>query len=425
MGIENRLASDERSERQKVQGPDEVRVMLELHRRGWGTRRIADELGISRNTVRRYVRAGEWRPYGGSSRSERLAGREQWLEAEFRRHRGNAEVVRQELLKQHGVEVSLRTVERAVQAHRRYLRAEAQATLRFETPPGKQQQADFGQMRIMIGQEPTKVHLCVLTLGYSRRPYVAPFRYERVEAWLQGIEGAFRQFGGVPGEVLIDNAKALVKRHNAQTREVEFSTTFHAFARYWGFQPRACAPFRAHTKGKDENGVGYVKHNAIAGHQFATWEALEGHLRWWMREIADCRVHGTTGERPIERFQREEASALATLDGRPPFVQYRELQRRVQRDLCVEVDTNHYSVPWRLIGEWVTVQVGDDDISVSHGGETVARHERVEGRRQWITDDDHFEGLTGIWGRQKAGTTAEAELGRPLHEYEAVAGGSW
>jgi len=57
---------------------------------------------------------------------------------------------------------------------------------------------------------------------------------------------------GVPGEVLIDNAKALVKRHNAQTREVEFSTTFHAFARYWGFQPRACAPFRARTKGKDE-----------------------------------------------------------------------------------------------------------------------------------------------------------------------------
>ena len=144
-----------------------------------------------------------------------------------------------------------------------------------------------------------------------------------------------------------------------------------------------------------------------------------------MPEITNCRIHGTTGERPIERFQREEASALATLDGRPPFVQYRELQRRVQRDLCVEVDTNHYSVPWRLIGEWVTVQVGDDDISVSHGGETVARHERVEGRRQWITDDDHFEGLTGIWGRQKAGTTAEAELGRPLHEYEAVAGGSW
>ena len=93
MGIENRLASDARSGRHKVQGPDEVPVMLELHRRCWGSRRIADELGMSRNTVRRYVRAGEWQPYGGPSRSEGQAGREQWLEAEFRRHRGNAEVV--------------------------------------------------------------------------------------------------------------------------------------------------------------------------------------------------------------------------------------------------------------------------------------------------------------------------------------------
>ena len=424
MRSKSRVASDDRAGRQKVQGPDEVRVMLELHRRGWGSRRIAQELGISRNTVRRYLRAGGWQPYGGAGRQQVLAGREEWLESEFRRHGGNAEVVRQELVRQHGVAVSLRTVERAVQAHRRHLKAEAEATLRFETPPGKQLQADFGQMRVEIGGEPTKVHLCVLTLGFSRRSYVAPFPNERVEAWLQGMEGAFRRFGGVPDEVLIDNAKALVKRHNTQTREVEFSPTFHAFARYWGFRPRACAPFRARTKGKDENGVGYVKRNAIAGRQFTGWEHLEGHLQWWMREIADRRIHGTTGERPILRFEREEAATLQPLQDRPPFVQYRELQRRVQRDLCVEVDTNHYSVPWRLIGEWVTVQVGEDCVSVFHGGREVATHHRTAGRRQWIIDDAHFDGLTRIWGRQER-HSGETALARPLHEYEAVAGGGW
>jgi hypothetical protein len=68
----------------------------------------------------------------------------------------------------------------------------------------------------------------------------------------------------------------------------------------------------------DERGVGYVKHNAIAGHAFISWAALEGHLDWWMREIADRRVHGTTGEVPLERFQRDEALALKGLDGRPP-----------------------------------------------------------------------------------------------------------
>jgi len=69
-----------------------------------------------------------------------------------------------------------------------------------------------------------------------------------------------------------------------------------------------------------------------------------------MREVADVRVHGTTGEVPMVRFEREERQALRPLNGRPPFRQMRELTRRVQNDACVDVDTNHYSVPWRLIG---------------------------------------------------------------------------
>src|SRR3712207_9087744 len=90
------------------------------------------------------------------------------------------------------------------------------------------------------------------------------------------------------------------------TREVLFNARFHAFARCWDVRPVACAPYRARTKGKDERGVGYVKHNAIAGRGFASWAALEAHLAWWMREVADVRVHGTTGEAPIGRVEREE-----------------------------------------------------------------------------------------------------------------------
>jgi hypothetical protein len=78
-------------------------------------------------------------------------------------------------------------------------------------------------------------------------------------------------------------------------------------------------PYRARTKGKDERGVGYVKRNAIAGHDFISWAALEGHLDWWMREIADQRVHGTTGEMPLTRFQREEATALGAAQWPPAF----------------------------------------------------------------------------------------------------------
>ena len=118
----------------------------------------------------------------------------------------------------------------------------------------------------------------------------------------------------MPGELLLDNARALVKRHDAATREVEFTDRLHAFTRYWDVRPIACAPYRARTKGKDERGVGYVKRNAIAGRSFASWGALEAHLAWWMREVADTRVHGTTGEPPIVRFEREERQALRPLN---------------------------------------------------------------------------------------------------------------
>jgi transposase len=288
--------------------PDEVAAMLRLRGLGWGVRRIAAEFGCSHVTVRRYVAAGGWTGYRTPRRGKALDGLEDWLAERFRRHRGNADVVRQDLAREKGIVVSLRTVERAVAPLRQALVAEARVTVRFETPPGRQLQIDFGETRVSIGGESLRVHLFVATLGYSRRCFVRAFRHERQSAWFDGIEAAFRHFGGVPEEVLLDNARALVEQHDTATREVRFNARLHAFARYWAFRPRACAPYRARTKGKDERGVGYVKHNAIAGHRFASWAALEAHLQWWMREITDPRVHGTTGEPPLKRFRRDEAA---------------------------------------------------------------------------------------------------------------------
>jgi transposase len=410
--------------------PDEVAAMVRLHRLGWGTKRIAGELGCSRNTVKRYLAAGGWVAIRKPCRKRRLAGLEEWLAERFRRHRGNCDVVRQDLLREHGITVSLRTVERAVAPLRQALRAEARACLRFETAPGRQLQIDFGAATVAIGDVAVRVHLFVATLGYSRRPFVRAFRHERQSAWFDGMEGAFQRFGGVPQEVLFDNARTLVDHHDAVTREVRFNERLHAFARHWGFRPHACAPYRARTKGKDERGVGYVKGNAIAGHAFDSWAAFEAHLEWWMREIADVRRHGTTGEAPLVRFEREEATALQRLEGRPPFRQVRELVRRVQADCAIEVDGNSYSVPWRLIGESVQVIVVDGRIRIHHGGAEVAVHAETTGRRQRILDPAHFHGVAGVARpacaiQPAAVALPEPALLRPLAEYERVVGGSW
>ncbi len=425
-----------------MQEPETVQQMLALHELGWGTRRIAKELGVARNTVKRYLEAGGYAPYASPQRPRKLDDLEGWLQERFLQHRGNCDVVRQELIRVHDLSVSLRTVERACSPYRAELTARARATLRFETPPGKQMQIDFGVVSVEIGGQKTPVHLFVATLVYSRLGYVAAFSHERQSAWFAGMEGAFAHFGGIPREVLMDNARPLVDRHDVQTREVVFNARLHAFARHWGFTPKACAPYRPRTKGKVENGVGYVKNNALAGRSFASWQALEAHLAQWQREVADVRSHGTTGESPRERFQREERPALAPLNGRPPYAQVRQVRRSVSTEACVEVDTHRYSVPWRLIGEVVSVRIEGAQLSIHYAGQEVARHAVLEGTRRRAIDPAHFDGLVGRAFAPRGETTnpgpaqpepstaaaqtaLSGELARPLTEYEAVTGGAF
>jgi transposase len=421
---------------QAMQTPDDVQAMLKLASLGWGAKRIAAELGCSRNTVRRYLRQGGWQAYRAPQRAACLDQHAQWLQERFLQHHGNCDVVRQDLQREFGLEVSLRTVERAVAHLRQQVLAQGTATIRFETPPGHQLQIDFGSVRVWIGSEIQKVHLFVATLGYSRRTYVAAFLHERQSAWLEGLEGAFRHFGGLTRELLLDNAKALVDEHDAQTREVRFNDRFHAFCRYWDVLPRACAPYRARTKGKDERGVGYVKRNAIAGHRFDSFEDLLGHLDQWMRNVADVRIHGTTGKAPIERFEREERCTLKPLLAKAPFLQVRELTRKVHTDACVELDTNRYSVPWRLIGENVTVSVADGHVRVHYAGQEVACHAQSAMRRHTCIDRTHLAGIVGAHLAGVSWLPREAtpgnspppptpELLRPLQEYERVLGGAW
>ena len=96
--------------------PEAVSAILRLSELGWGSKRISRELGISRNTVKEYLAAGGWTPYQQPERKKALDGLETWLRERLRRHRGNADVLRQELAIEKAIAVSLRTVERGGEA---------------------------------------------------------------------------------------------------------------------------------------------------------------------------------------------------------------------------------------------------------------------------------------------------------------------
>lgn len=208
---------------------------------GWGARRISREVGVARNTVRRYLRGGE-----GAGVQIRLGARclgdgerreaEELFAGEAA---GNAVVVR-ELLAKRGMRASMSTVQRVVREQRQRLRAEALATVRYETAPGEQTQADFGEKIVWIAGLQVKVFFLVAVLGFSRRLFVRAMLSERQGEWLSGLAAAFRHFGGVTRTLLVDNAGALVLRHDRRRRVLTFTSGFEAFCRDWGVQARAC-----------------------------------------------------------------------------------------------------------------------------------------------------------------------------------------
>ena len=111
-----------------MQTPEDVALMLRLKAAGLGIKAIALRMGCSKNTVRRYVRNGGCVAYKRPERASALREFAPWLSERLQRHRGNADVVRQDLEREHGIAVSLRTVERAVVPFRRELRAAEVAT---------------------------------------------------------------------------------------------------------------------------------------------------------------------------------------------------------------------------------------------------------------------------------------------------------
>lgn len=402
--------------------PEVVRKVRELADVGWGSKAIARELGIARNTVRRYLNHGREAETQVRLRARRLDA-EACSDA-VRLFDGPAErnaVVVRDLLAAKGVEASVRTVQRAVEQRRREVRASQVASVRFETAPGQQLQIDFGEKVVQIAGSLLRIHLLVAVLGFSRRLFVKPFVRQRGDDWREGIAEAFRHFGGVPRVVLGDNAKALVVARDREAQTVTFHPTYLQFCRDWDVEPRACRPYRARTKGKTESGVKYVKRNGLAGRAFESFAALEQHLERWMGE-ADRRIHGTTHEEPMARFLREEQAALRPLPARPLPTREQRLRRTVSNDSFVEVDTVRYSVPHRLVRARVEVLVGESVVRVFQGAEVVATHARSKEPYAVVRDPAHFDGL---WRRQEEepkGPEAGAleELGSSLQDYEAV-----
>lgn len=350
---------------------------------------IARGLDMDRKTVRRCVREEQWQPYqrvrGGPML---LSGHEEYLRQRAEEVGYSAQILYQEL-RARGYRGSYETVKLFVRPLRTRASSAEQTLKRFETAPGHQSQIDWGQARVYFGGRGVTVHLFVLTLGYSRRSFYRAYPNEQLGAFLEAHEGAFEHFGGHTREHLYDRTRTVCRP--GESGRASWNVTFLAFAEYWGFEPRLCQPYRARTKGKVESGVKYVKRNFLPGRHFRDQSDFDAQLSEWTATVADVRLHGTTHERPIDRFERERAQLIACA-GQPGFRLECPVARIVASDYLVSVDTNHYSVPFGLIGETVEVKRQGEHLHILYQGEEVATHARLTGKHQLCVLPEHGPG---------------------------------
>ena len=182
--------------------------------------------------------------------------------------------------------------------------------VRFETPAGKQAQVDFARFTFPFGVR----YALLVVLGYSRLLWCRFYPRQDMRTLVSGLEDAFRSFGGVPQELLFDQMKAVITRDlRLEGGALIHNLEFLRFAAHWGFTPRACRPYRAQTKGKVERPVRYVRGNFVYGRTFLHDGDLDEQREHWLARVANVRVHGTTGEPPQVRFDRDERAQLQPL----------------------------------------------------------------------------------------------------------------
>ncbi len=298
-------------------------AIVERRQAGAAMRLIARELGISRHSVQRVLaqvaaqRSGQDKlgnlPASPKHRPSLLDAYESVLRELLARYPDMTAVRLFEELRGRGFAGQYTIVRQRVGLLRP--RPIQEPVLRFETTPGAQAQMDYGVYDIDFTQEGRRrVYLFNYVLAYSRRQYV---RFVDAQDFLTTIREharAFVHLQGVAATCLYDNQKVVVLRHDDEGPV--YNPRFLAFATHYGFKPWACQRRRPQTKGKIEKGMHFVEVSLLNGRTFHTLDQLNEVAAWWLRNVADVRVHRETQQTPLARHA-EELAQLIPLPAQP------------------------------------------------------------------------------------------------------------
>ncbi|WP_341472267.1 IS21 family transposase [Candidatus Chlorohelix allophototropha] len=362
-----------------------------LKKQGLSIRAIAEQTSYSRNTVRKILRqqSGATHEISRKIRSSKLDPFKPYLENRFKQYPLSAVRLMEEI-KPMGYTGSIDVLRRFLQSLKPRRQALAKATIRFETPPGEQAQADWAYCDRFLDPngETIPIYAFVIVLGFSRMLYLEFTTSMELPILLECHKHAFEYFEGSPATILYDNMKQI------KLAPGQFNPLYLDFAQYYGLVPKTHRVRRPRTKGKIERMVDYVKDNFLTGRTFIDLVDLNSQGRIWLEQTANVRVHATTGHRPVDLWQLEKAK-LGAYQTLPPYqITSREL-RKVSAESFVHWAGSRYSVPPEHVGQTVLVEVrqGQQRIVIRSNNLIIAEHIQAAKPGLCIAEKAHLEAL--------------------------------
>lgn len=368
-----------------------------LHQSGHSNREIAALVGVHRETVGKYVVAGEQRGDSIPAKPDhRDTGtqngpqnhcepfREIILEKLEQGLQGTR--IYQDLRDDHGFTASYSSVRRFLQ---RLRKSKVIPVRRLETAPGEEAQVDFGTGAWVVDANGRKRRPWMFrtVLSHSRKGYSEVVWRQTTDNFLACLENAIRYFGGAPKRLVIDNLKAAVAK--ADWYDPEVHPKLQSFAQHYGTVILPTKPYKPEHKGKVESGVKYTKNNALKGRVFESLAAQNEFLLNWEQTVADTRIHGTTKKQVSQLFEVNERGMLLPLPS-DRFPCFQEGRRSVNRDGHLEVDKAYYSAPPEYVGRRLWVRWDGHLVRIFNDHwEQVCVHAKAEPGR-FRTSNDHI-----------------------------------
>ena len=397
-----------------------ILMIKDLSKKDKSAYAISKELGISKNTAKKYMQQpAQVHGLKGSHKGSKLDPYKPKLLEWMSQGIFNCEVL-MERLQELGYDGGKSILKEYVHPYRPA--RSAPAVRRYETPNGKQAQMDWGICQYMDKNgQMHKVPVFVMILGASRVKYIEFVKRCDLRSMERCILNAFSYFGGVPKEVLTDNMKTVVIGREAG--KIIWNPQFADFAVDMGFLPKVCKVRKPQTKGKVERLVHYVKDNFFPGRSFVDLEDLNRQALAWCKK-ADSKIHGTTGKIPLRELEAENLQELP-----PPEVmdRYRWELRKVTREGFVSFDGVRYGVSWQYSGKEVQVRLHNEKIEIYYGEVLIAKHKAqyASGRILWFPGQ--YQGLAernGIAAPYSVAQKKDIQVEtRELDFYDRLSGG--